>query len=66
MRCYRYGHPSIPLTVCFAGNNNYAAITAVFAANIVLVAYIVTSILEDRKSLEEAEGKKLAEAKKHR
>ncbi|TFK55791.1 hypothetical protein OE88DRAFT_1652262 [Heliocybe sulcata] len=30
------------------GNSNYAAITAVFAANIVLVTYIILSILEDR------------------
>jgi hypothetical protein len=27
----------------------YAALTAVFAANIVLVGYIVTSILDDKK-----------------
>jgi VMA21-like domain. len=29
------------------GNATYAAITAVVAANLVLVAYIVTSLLED-------------------
>ena len=49
-----------------AGNHNYAAITAVCAANLVLGAYIVTSILEDRTSLKEAEEKKLPESKKHR
>ncbi|EPQ59310.1 hypothetical protein GLOTRDRAFT_136211 [Gloeophyllum trabeum ATCC 11539] len=30
------------------GNSNYAAITAVFAANVVLVTYIILSILEDK------------------
>lgn len=49
-----------------AGNHNYAAITAICAAHLVLVAYIVTSILEGGKSLAEAEGKKLTESKKHR
>jgi len=29
------------------GNSNYAAITAVLAANVVLVVYIIVSILED-------------------
>ncbi|KAF8558867.1 hypothetical protein OG21DRAFT_1503831 [Imleria badia] len=56
----------ISLKYMWAGNNNYAAITAISAANLVLVAYIVTSILEDRKSLKETEGKKLEETKKQR
>ncbi|KAH0840042.1 hypothetical protein J3R83DRAFT_1009 [Lanmaoa asiatica] len=56
----------VSLRYMWGGNHNYAAITAVCAANIVLVAYIVTSILEDRKSMEETEGKKLAESKKLR
>jgi len=30
-----------------SGNATYAAITAVIAANLVLVAYIITSLLED-------------------
>jgi len=29
------------------GNSTYAAITAVVSANVVLVAYIITSLLED-------------------
>ncbi|PFH51414.1 hypothetical protein AMATHDRAFT_59164 [Amanita thiersii Skay4041] len=32
------------------GNSTYAAITAVVAANVVLVAYIVSSIKEDRQA----------------
>jgi hypothetical protein len=43
------------------GNATFAAITAVVAANIVLVAYIITSVLEDRKdnaTKTEAESKK--------
>lgn len=43
------------------GNATFAAITAVVAANIVLVAYIITSVLEDRKhnaTKPEAESKK--------
>ncbi|KAG6378836.1 hypothetical protein JVT61DRAFT_13116 [Boletus reticuloceps] len=55
----------ISLRYMWGGNHTYAAITAVVAANLVLVVYIVTSILEDRMSLEEAKGKKL-ETKKHR
>ncbi|KAF7301364.1 hypothetical protein MIND_00701600 [Mycena indigotica] len=32
------------------GNSTYAALTAVVAANIVLVAYIITSILDDQRT----------------
>lgn len=35
---------------CHAGNTIYAAITAVIAANIVLVAYIITAAAEERKT----------------
>lgn len=47
----------------WAGNATFAAITAVVSANIVLVAYIITSVLEDKqvsiKNLKEkSEGKK--------
>jgi len=51
-----------------AGNSNYAAITAVFAANLVLLAYIVTSLQEDRDSMQSAEQKNLqfAESRKDR
>ena len=42
-----------------AGNSNYAAITAVFAANVVLFAYIIVSLLDDRESTQSAEEKKL-------
>jgi hypothetical protein len=41
------------------GNSGYAAITAVFAANVVLFAYIIVSLLEDRESLQSGEEKKL-------
>ncbi|KAG6838084.1 hypothetical protein H0H87_005631 [Tephrocybe sp. NHM501043] len=46
----------IPLTSYFAsqkylwnGNSTYAAITAVASANIVLIAYIISSVLEDKE-----------------
>lgn len=35
------------LTTCI-GNSTFAAITAIVAANLVLVAYIITAVLEDR------------------
>ncbi|KAG1858789.1 hypothetical protein DFJ58DRAFT_781721 [Suillus subalutaceus] len=50
----------------WSGNSNYAAITAVCAANIVLIAYIVVSLVEDKQSFKEAEEKKLSETKKER
>jgi len=55
----------VPITLYFLsekyvwnGNSNYAAITAIFAANAVLIAYIITSLQEDRESMESAEQKK--------
>lgn len=48
------------------GNSIYAAITAICAANLVLVAYIILSVMEDRQSFKEAEEKKLPESKKQR
>ncbi|KAH7920799.1 hypothetical protein BV22DRAFT_1073351 [Leucogyrophana mollusca] len=57
-------HPSSTLSV--AGNSNYAAITAVCAANIVLFGYIGLSVLEDSQSLKENEDKKLSESRKER
>ncbi|TDL29722.1 hypothetical protein BD410DRAFT_892966 [Rickenella mellea] len=33
------------------GNSTYAAMSAIFAANIVLVSYIIVSILEDRPAV---------------
>ena len=36
----------------YAGNATYAAITAIIAANLVLVAYIVLSLIEDRHDQE--------------
>nr|GAT54040.1 predicted protein [Mycena chlorophos] len=32
------------------GNTTYAALTAVVAANVVLVAYIISAVLDDRRS----------------
>ncbi|KAJ7742504.1 hypothetical protein DFH07DRAFT_43461 [Mycena maculata] len=47
----------IPITSYFGslkyvwnGNATYAALTAVLGANIVLVGYIITSILDDKRS----------------
>lgn len=50
------------------GNSNYAAITAIVAANIVLIAYIITSIMEDQESQDAAAKGKLqpSESKKAR
>ncbi|KAF8222762.1 hypothetical protein L208DRAFT_1320745 [Tricholoma matsutake] len=39
----------VSLKYIWNGNSTYAAITAVVLANIVLVAYIISSILEDQK-----------------
>ena len=36
----------------YAGNATYAAITAIIAANLVLVAYIVLSLIDDRHDQE--------------
>ncbi|KAG9017024.1 hypothetical protein FRB95_000007 [Tulasnella sp. JGI-2019a] len=36
------------------GNGTYAAITSIFAANIVLVAYIISSIMDDSKDQQKA------------
>ncbi|KAF8339208.1 uncharacterized protein EI90DRAFT_2877107, partial [Cantharellus anzutake] len=36
------------LTYVWRGNANYAAITAIVMANVVLVSYIIVSILEDK------------------
>jgi hypothetical protein len=52
--------------IFFKGNANYAAITAICAANIVLIAYIVVSVMEDKQSFKDAEEKKLSETKKER
>ncbi|KAF9534799.1 hypothetical protein CPB83DRAFT_901750 [Crepidotus variabilis] len=38
------------LNYIWNGNTTFAAITAIVAANIVLVSYIVISVLEDRKA----------------
>jgi len=60
----------IPITSYFAsekyiwnGDSTFAAITAVVAANVVLVAYIVSSLREDRA---EQEARKLSESRKDR
>jgi hypothetical protein len=45
------------------GNSTFAAITAVVAANVVLVAYIVSSLRDDRA---EREAVKPSESRKHR
>ncbi|KAG0700589.1 hypothetical protein DFH29DRAFT_931349 [Suillus ampliporus] len=50
----------------WSGNSNYAAITAICVANLVLIAYIVMSVMEDNQSFKEADEKKLSESKKER
>lgn len=50
-----------------AGNSTYSAITAIVAANIVLVAYIVLSLLEDKQEREGAKvSEKAGESRKER
>ncbi len=51
------------LTLCILGDSTFAAITAVVAANVVLVAYIVSSLREDRA---EQEARKVSESRKDR
>ena len=48
---------------CRPGNSTFAAITAIVAANLVLVAYIITSLRDDRA---EREAGKPAESRKDR
>lgn len=48
-------------------NHTYAAITAVVAANIVLVAYILSSVLEDQRDQARIEASKESfESRKNR
>ncbi|KAG8996200.1 hypothetical protein FRB90_012788 [Tulasnella sp. 427] len=47
------------------GNGTYAAITSIFAANIVLVTYIITAVREDAQS-QKPKGKPEEESKKDR
>lgn len=55
---------SLPLC---AGNSTYSAITAIVAANIVLVSYIVLSLLEDKQEREEGKVlEKAGESRKER
>ncbi|KAI0796572.1 hypothetical protein C8Q75DRAFT_862440 [Abortiporus biennis] len=42
----------LSLTYLWNGNTTFAAITAIVAANIVLVAYIIVSLIEERKGNE--------------
>ncbi|KAF9075947.1 hypothetical protein BDP27DRAFT_1314782 [Rhodocollybia butyracea] len=48
------------------GNSTFAAITAVFAANLVLVIYIVLSILDDRQTQQSSPRLSPPESKKER
>lgn len=62
--CPRAHVHSLPLC---AGNSTYSAITAIVAANIVLVAYIVLSLLEDKQEREGAKvSEKAGESRKER
>ncbi|KAI0269175.1 hypothetical protein BC834DRAFT_967825 [Gloeopeniophorella convolvens] len=60
----------VPLTSYFAsekyvwnGNSTFAAITAIVAANVVLVAYIISSVRDDKA---EREATKPSESRKDR
>jgi hypothetical protein len=48
---------------CHPGNSTFAAITAIVAANLVLVAYIITSLRDDQA---EREAGKPTESRKDR
>ena len=50
----------------FIGNSTFAAITAIVAANLVLVAYIITAVLEDRTNATSASQTVENETKKDR
>ena len=50
----------------FIGNSTFAAITAIVAANLVLVAYIITAVLEDRTNATSASQTVEKETKKDR
>ena len=54
------------LTYTITGNATYAAITAIVAANSVLVAYIIMSVMEDSQSQTQATQKPQEESKKTR
>jgi hypothetical protein len=50
----------------YPGNTTFAAITAVLAANIVLIVYIILSILDDRQSHQSPPQLSPPESKKER
>ncbi|KAF8528765.1 hypothetical protein BU17DRAFT_79921 [Hysterangium stoloniferum] len=56
----------ISLWYLFDGNATYAAITAIVAANIVLVSYVVISMWEDSSSDKTSQVGKQFETKKSR
>ena len=60
-------HPNTLVTYSTEGDSTFAAISAVFAANVVLVAYIIQSVYEDKQQNEIREGvAKTNETKKKR
>ena len=54
--------PAVCILSLYLGNSTYAAITAIVAANAVLVAYIAVSLQEERKA--QAQPAVKAESKK--
>ncbi|KAF8493522.1 hypothetical protein JB92DRAFT_2999247 [Gautieria morchelliformis] len=56
----------VSLWYLFNGNTTYSAITAIVAANIVLVSYIIVSIMEDASSDKTAQVGKPLESRKSR
>ncbi|GLB33691.1 putative VMA21-like domain containing protein [Lyophyllum shimeji] len=62
----------VPISSYFAsqkylwnGNSTYAALTAIVSANVILVAYIITSVWEDTTSTRDVSAKPSLETKKH-
>ncbi|PPQ67811.1 hypothetical protein CVT26_007058 [Gymnopilus dilepis] len=63
----------MPLTSYYAslnylwdGNATFAAITAIVAANAVLVAYIISAVLEDRKTAPAKQPTEKSDTKKNK
>ncbi|KDR83865.1 hypothetical protein GALMADRAFT_86504 [Galerina marginata CBS 339.88] len=56
----------LSLDYLWHGNSTFAAITAVVAANVVLVAYIISSVLEDKKDALSTSQKEQVDTKKNK
>lgn len=54
------------IMLCTSGNTTYSAITAIVAANVVLVSYIIVSVIEDSSSDRTVQVGKQFESRKSR